>query len=113
VGGCWAKNGAILYPNAFNTFGNMGRNILRGPGFNNFDFSVAKIWKLYENLQLQFRVEFFNLFNHPNFANGSIGTDLSGSDLGLAKATPDAQAANPVVGSGGSRHLQLGLKFIW
>ena len=113
VGGCWAKNGAIMYPNAFNTFGTMGRNILRGPGFNNFDFSVSKMWKLHERLQLQFRAEFFNIFNHPNFANGSIGTDLAGSDLGLAKATPDVQASNPVVGSGGSRHIQFGLKLLW
>ncbi len=113
VGGCWGQNGSYLIPNAQNTFGNMGRNILRGPGFSNFDFSVNKMWKLHERLQLQMRGEFFNIFNHPNFANGSIGTDLSGSDLGLAKATPDVQASNPVIGSGGSRHIQLGLKLIW
>ena len=114
VGGCWGgTNGAYLIPNAYNTFGNMGRNILRGPGFNNFDFSVSKRWKLTEQVQLQFRAEFFNLPNHPNFANGSISTDLSGSTLGWAKATPDVQASNPVIGSGGSRHIQLGLKLVW
>ncbi len=113
VGGCWGENGSFLIPNAQNTFGDMGRNILRGPGFNNLDFSVSKIWKLHERLQLQFRGEFFNILNHPNFANGSVSTDLSGSTLGLAKATPDVQASNPVIGSGGSRHIQLGLKVLW
>ncbi len=113
VGGCWGQNGTYLVPNAQNTFGTMGRNILRGPGFNNFDFSASKLWTLHERLQLQFRAEFFNLPNHPNFANGSVGADLSGSQLGLATATPDVYAANPVVGSGGSRHIQFGLKLLW
>lgn len=113
AGGCWSQNGVFLIPNAQNTFGNMGRNILRGPGFNNFDFSMSKVWRIHEGLQFQFRAEFFNLPNHPNFANGSTSSDLSGSKLGLVKATPDVQASNPVVGSGGSRHIQLGIKFIW
>jgi Carboxypeptidase regulatory-like domain/TonB dependent receptor-like, beta-barrel len=114
VGGCYSQNGTTIYPNAFYTFGNMGRNILRGPGFVNWDASVAKTWMLTERFRLQFRGEIFNLLNHPNFAGGSVGEDLSSPDaLGLASATPDVQAANPVVGSGGSRHIQLGLKLMW
>jgi hypothetical protein len=114
AGGCYAQNGTILYPNAFYTFGNMGRNILRGPGFVNWDASVVKTWRLNEKLKFQFRGEVFNVANHPNFAPGSVGGDLtSPSSLGLAGATPDVQTANPVVGSGGSRHIQLGAKFIW
>ena len=113
AGGCWAQNGVVIYPNAPFTYGNMGRNILRGPGFVNWDFSVGKSWKLNEKLKLQFRGEIFNLLNHPNFAAGSVSGDLSGSHLGEAAATPDVQAANPVVGSGGSRHIQLGLKLLW
>ena len=63
---------------------------------------------------MQFRGEVFNLLNHANFAPFSIGGELgSPSSLGRADATPDVQAANPVVGSGGSRHIQLGLKLIW
>ena len=114
AGGCYAQNGVVIYPNAPLTFGNMGRNILRGPGFVNWDFSVAKSWNLTERFKLQFRGEIFNILNHPNFASGSVGEDLSSpSQLGLAQATPDVQAANPVVGSGGSRHIQLGLKLLW
>jgi hypothetical protein len=114
AGGCYFQNGTTIYPNAFYTFGNMGRNILRGPGFVNWDASVGKTWSLNERFKLQFRGEIFNLLNHPNFAAGSVSGDLTSPDsLGLAGATPDVQAANPVVGSGGSRHIQLGLKLIW
>lgn len=114
VGGCYAQNGVIIYPNAFYTFGNMGRNILRGPGFMNWDASISKIWRLTERFKLQMRGEMFNVANHANFAVGSVGSDLSSPDsLGRANATPDVQAANPVIGSGGSRHIQIGAKIIW
>ena len=114
AGGCFAQNGTIIYPNAALTFGNMGRNIFRGPGFVNWDASVTKIWRFNEKIKLQFRGEVFNLLNHPNFAPSAVGGDLtSPNSLGLAGTTPDVQAANPVVGSGGSRHIQLGLKLVW
>ena len=48
-------------------YGNTGRLSLRGPGFNNTDISVIKDTKLKENVALQFRAEFFNLFNHTNW----------------------------------------------
>jgi len=66
---------------------------------------------LNERLKVQFRGEVFNILNHANFA--SLNTDLSGSDVGLATLTPDVAAANPVVGSGGSRHIQLAVKVLW
>ena len=114
AGGCYFQNGVTIFPNAFYTFGNMRRNILRGPGFANWDASVSKIWRLGERVRLQLRGEMFNVINHANFASGSVGGDLADPpSLGLANATPDVYAANPVVGSGGSRHIQLGAKVIW
>ncbi len=113
VGGCYAQNGTVLYPNAFGTFGNMGRNIFRGPGFVDWDASISKAWNIRERFKLQLRGEFFNLLNHPSFAPGSINKDFSSNNLGLATGTPDVYASNPVIGSGGSRHIQLGLKVIW
>ncbi|HKS74263.1 MAG TPA: TonB-dependent receptor [Terriglobales bacterium] len=114
AGGCYSQNGVTIYPNAFYTFGNMGRNILRGPGFVNWDASISKLWHLNERFSLQLRGEMFNVLNQANFAGGSIGSDLSSpSSLGRANATPDVQAANPVIGSGGSRHIQIGAKVIW
>jgi hypothetical protein len=62
------------------THGNMGRNVLRGPGINNWDISIAKDFKFTESKSLEFRSEFFNAFNHvqfysPTFQNGTIGFD--------------------------------------
>ena len=49
------------------TFGNMGRNVLRGPGINNWDISSEKDFKLAENKSVELRSEFFNTFNHAQF----------------------------------------------
>jgi hypothetical protein len=66
--------GAALAPGdlrCFNLRGNSGRNIINGPGVTSLDFSVFKnnrIQRISENFNLQFRVEMFNIMNHPNFA---------------------------------------------
>ncbi|MEO7651865.1 MAG: hypothetical protein ABIZ80_15485, partial [Bryobacteraceae bacterium] len=52
---------------AAQTFGNLGRNTIIGPGFTNLDWVIAKNIAITEAMRLQFRVEFFNLFNHPNY----------------------------------------------
>jgi hypothetical protein len=92
----------------------MHRNIFRGPAFANWDFSLSKIWKLNERVKLQFRGEVFNILNHTNFDVFSMNTDLSSpSSVGLVIFTPDVASSNPVIGSGGSRHIQLGAKIIW
>ena len=49
------------------TYGNSGRNILRGPGQTNFDLSLVKVTRFRERFEHQFKVEFFNAFNHPQF----------------------------------------------
>ena len=50
-------------------FGNVGRNVLRGPRQTNTDFSVIKRFPIRESTNIEFRAEFFNLFNQVNFAN--------------------------------------------
>ena len=112
--GCYHSGSAVLTPPAAGTFGTMGRNIFRGPGFYNWDFSVLKTFHLHERLNFQFRAEFFNLINHSNFPTPTANTDLSSpTDLATVSYTPDVRASNPVIGSGGSRHIQLGAKFTW
>lgn len=62
----------------------MGRNTIQGPGFWNFDFGVIKRVNFTETVNLQFRAEFFNLFNHPNFENprnASVGSPTLTSSL--------------------------------
>src|SRR5262249_57072201 len=63
----WLNPAAFAVPRP-GTFGNLGRNTERGPGFAQFDFSLLKTTKLDERKMLQFRAEFFNVPNHPNFA---------------------------------------------
>lgn len=117
--GCYANGSSVMIPPAFGTFGTMGRNIFRDTGFRNWDFSVGKTWKFTERYGAQFRAEFFNILNHPNFANpfggqnGWAHNDPSTGSFGCSCATPDVAASNPVIGSGGSRAVQLGLKLMF
>jgi len=117
--GCYAKGNSAMIPPPLGTFGTMQRNLFRDAGFYNWDFSVAKDWRFTERFRAQFRAEFFNVLNHPNFANpyggqnGWAHNDPSvpgPGGFGCGCATPDVAASNPVIGSGGSRAIQLGLK---
>ena len=115
--GCYAQGGGFLTPPAFGTIGNAGRNIFRVPNYYNVDLSIGKEWKIKERLTAQFRAEFFNLFNRSDFAvpaANSSGLDPgAASQFGCACATPDVQGNNPVLGSGGPRHIQFGLKLLF
>ncbi len=115
--GCYAKGNSFMIPPPLGQFGTMGRNTFPDSGFKNLDLAIAKNWHLGERFRAQFRAEFFNILNHPNFANpygGQNGfglNDPSVQPFGCGCATPDVAAANPVIGSGGSRAVQLALKF--
>jgi hypothetical protein len=116
--GCYVEGNAVMTPPAFGTFGTMRRNLFRGPGYRNWDFSITKNWTLHERLAVQLRGEFFNILNHPTFTNPyGVGGQLGNVDpsvpggFGGDGLTPDVAAANPVIGSGGPRAVQLGLKF--
>ena len=78
------------------TFGDAGRNILRGPGFNSIDFALMKTWSFSETSRLQFRAEFFNLLNTPNF--DLPVADLNSPNFGKVTSAKD------------SRQIQLGLR---
>jgi hypothetical protein len=117
--GCYAQGNSIMLPPPLGQFGNMSRNMFPDRGFRNLDFSLAKNFHVTERFRLQFRAEFFNILNHPNFANpygGQNGfglNDPSVRPFGCGCATPDIAAANPVIGSGGSRAMQFAGKFIF
>jgi hypothetical protein len=95
-------------PNLPLTFGNAGRNVVVGPGFHNFDFSIAKNTKIGESANLQFRAEFFNILNHPNFALPA--NILAAPNFGTLFQTPDAAQNNVGLGSGGPRLIQVAVK---
>jgi hypothetical protein len=119
AGGCYVVGNSVMIPPALGTFGNMGRNIFRDSGFKNVDFSVFKNFTFKERYSAQLRLELFNVFNHPIFANpygASAGTSGAQNDPGSTSifggtpGTPDVNAGNPLVGSGAARDLQIGLK---
>ncbi len=104
-------NGAAYSMPAAGTFGNLGRSTFYGPSYKQIDFSVLKKTRLTEKKNLEFRAEFFNLFNHPNFdePNSFWGTDGSGkvfSSFGQIFNT-----LGRTLGVGTSRQIQLALRF--
>jgi hypothetical protein len=121
--GCYAYGSSVLLPAAYGALGTSGVNQFRGLPFYDWDLSVTKLFKLKERLSIQFRAEGFNILNHVNFANpfGGPGGDFSFTDpstdagvsFGFRPQTPDLTSSNPILGSGGPRAIQLGLKLIW
>src|SRR5271166_3095005 len=107
----WTPTTGYLNPNAFaypaataadpnGYFGNLGRDQIFGPGFWNYDFSTTKNFQFRERFQLQFRAEFFNIFNHPNFALPSNVVSPGSPTAGLITQTPDVAQGNPGLGGG-------------
>jgi hypothetical protein len=86
---------AITRP-ANGTWGNLGRNILTGPGTNNWDLALLKNFQLREQIRLQFRSEWFNAFNHPQFT--SVSTAFGTGNFGY------------VTGAAAPRVIQFGLR---
>jgi hypothetical protein len=82
--------------------GNNGRNSLIGPGLVDFDFTAIKDTRITERFKLQFRAEFFNLFNHANFQAPNIDAGTSTlPSVTISQTTTDG------------RDVQFGLKLIW
>jgi hypothetical protein len=119
--GCYVSGSSVLIPPALGTVGNVRRNIFPDLGFKNWDLSILKETKIKERLTAQFRAEFFNVLNHANFsdpngpANAGFNDPSTGNtgNFGCACNTPDQAAPNPVLGTGGARSIQLGLKLIF
>jgi hypothetical protein len=105
---CYIQNGGVLTPPAYGTIGNGSRNSFRGPKYWNVDLSVSKDWRFGERVSAQFRTEFFNLLNHPIFGSPGSNPTSGQTSFGFARTTPDS--GNAVLGSGGPRHIQFGLK---
>jgi hypothetical protein len=101
---CWYNPAAFqqLDPNTqIGQFGNAGRNIVQGPGYQQWDFAALKNFRFSEAKTLQFRAEFFNIFNHANF--GMPVNDLN--------TPPDATAS--IQTSQPGRLVQCALKFLF
>jgi hypothetical protein len=114
VGGSTAGNGTWqewFNPMAFarpldGTTGNSGRGIIRGPGINNWDFSLFKNTHITEKITTQLRIETFNLFNHTQFAG--VNVTINGASQGSAPTLNNG--VGQITGTRDPRIIQLGLK---
>jgi outer membrane receptor protein involved in Fe transport len=117
VGGCnvyanqsvtnWFNN-ACFSASPYGTVGNLGRNNLLGPGYVDTDFGVMKSTRINERINLQFRAELFNIFNHPNFATPSGAVFAAGV---VPTASTTANQITSIVGN--ARQTQFSLKLIF
>ena len=99
-------------PNAFvvpadGTYGNVGRDVLTGPGLTTLDLSASKNTALTEQIHLQFRAEFFNLANHTNFGTPNPVVFTSASTVPASTAGVITTTAST------SRQVQCGLKLVF
>lgn len=117
-------------------YGNLGRNSLVGPPFKQWDLAIYKTTGLTERIKLQLRAEFFNILNHPNFANPLLPTFIADPASNISNAcgcgfaagpnnrevgngfyhivaTGDVGIGNPFLGGGGPRGIQLAAKFMF
>jgi hypothetical protein len=91
-------------PSTLGFFGNLGRNTVTGPGLATFDFSLFKNLAITEGSRVQFRAEFFNLFNRVNFGYPDFTPFLN-------TGQPDVNAGRITDTRGSARQIQFGLKY--
>jgi hypothetical protein len=92
-------NRTAFTPNLPGQYGNLGAYVLTGPGDHVWDFSIFKNNRIKERLNLQFRAEFFNVFNHTNWGNPN--TNLNSGNFGN------------ITGTDAARQIQFGLKLLF
>jgi hypothetical protein len=90
---------------AVSSFGDLGRNLITGPAFNNTDLSIMKNTVFAEKIRVQFRAEFFDSLNHANF--GQPGNVVGSPNFGRITNT-----RFPTGELGSSRQVQFGIKLI-
>jgi outer membrane receptor protein involved in Fe transport len=105
----WFNTSAFV-PNAIGTFGDTGKNILRGPRFFDADLAAVKNAKLTERLAMEFRAEFFNVFNNVNFGRPDGNLADLGTTYGQITGLAGASSSN-TYGTAQPRIIQFAVKF--
>jgi hypothetical protein len=104
----WFNTEAFLPPERMvqGQFGNSGKNILIGPGFEQWDIAVMKNFRIKERANIQFRAESFNIWNHASFTgiNTTVRFGANGQPI---------QNYGAVTGAGPGRVLEFGLKLMF
>jgi hypothetical protein len=129
-GGKYVNPAAFTNPPVNAAQGDLPRNSLRGFGFTQLDLSIHRVFPIWNALHLEFRAEFFNIFNHPNFANPDLGPGANtvgypspgtpGFPLGFGESQESFGSGlgggsniggfNPLFQQGGPRAVQLALR---
>ncbi|HEY6330948.1 MAG TPA: TonB-dependent receptor [Blastocatellia bacterium] len=98
----WFNPAAFVVPPA-NTFGDSGRNILRGPNYVDFDMSLGKGFRIREGMRLEIRADAFDVFNHPNFNLPNAVISPGSTTVG--------QITSTTTNGGPDRIIQMGARF--
>jgi hypothetical protein len=106
----WINPAAFATPVA-GTFGNLRRNQVFGPGFEDVDLSVFKNTKIWERVTLQLRAEMFNLYNRNNFAQP--GGTFGSSSFGIVSDTIGDSNGAPGIGPGEPFNTQIAIKLLF
>jgi hypothetical protein len=102
----WFNTSCFVQPLA-GQFGNTGRDIIRGPGINNWDFGIGKAFKFTERVAFQFRAEAFNVFNHAQYGFDPYTSTNIGAPVGN---NPNDTGFGKVLAARPGRIVQLGGK---
>jgi hypothetical protein len=101
-------------PNPVGTYGNVGRNSVRGPAFIGFDLALVRTFKFGERFSLQARAEAFNIFNHTNFVGGfAPAGQPPGATYGTVSTALNSSTFGQITGAYDPRILQMALKFFF
>jgi len=110
VSGTFYNTCAFASDLAPGTYGDEGRNVVRGPGYQDWDLSIFKGFPVREQMRVEFRADFFNIWNHTNFLTGPVGSDGQfepvAVELGTAQMGFPQSARDP-------RLIQFALKFLF
>jgi hypothetical protein len=105
-------NPAAFVANPIGTYGNVGRNSIRGPSFINLDMALSRIFKITERYNLEFRAEAFNLFNHANFVGAFAPSGQpAGASYSTLTQSLNSSTFGQINGAYDPRILQGALKF--
>jgi hypothetical protein len=106
-----SSNGTAVAGAQGTDIGNVGRNVLRGPRQTNVDFSIIRRFPFGESRSIEFRAEFFNLFNHVNFANPISNLNAASLDQNTGQIINPGDFGRITSTSNNARLIQFAVKF--
>ena len=107
-------NPAAFTPNPIGTYGDLGRNAVRGPGFFGFDLSLDRNFKITERFSLQVRADAFNIMNHTNFVGGfAPAGQPAGATYGTVSTALNSSTFGQITGAYDPRIFQFAMKLFF